>query len=212
MSPNPSANRCHAPCADSVAPSVPAPEQTNVRAPVQTNVRARPAATCAAFAALSLLLAGCGYHVAGRATQIPAGVQTIAVPAFVNRTSDYRIEQRLTAAVVHEFLARTRYRVVARPESADAVLHGEVSSIEGSVMVFDATTGRATTVLVTVRLKVHLDDRSGRALYTNNNFLFREPYEISTDVPSFFQEEGPALDRMGRDFAMRLVSDILENF
>ena len=184
-------------------------------APVQTNVRARAtAATFAAFAVLSvaLLLAGCGYHVAGRATQIPAGVQTIAVPAFVNRTSDYRIEQRLTAAVVHEFLARTRYRVVARPESADAVLHGEVSSIESTVVVFDTNTGRATTVLVTVRLKVHLDDRSGRALYTNNNFLFREPYEISTDVPSFFQEEGPALDRMSRDFAMRLVSDILENF
>jgi outer membrane lipopolysaccharide assembly protein LptE/RlpB len=183
-------------------------------APVQTNVRARATATFAAFALLSvaLLLDGCGYHVAGRATQIPAGVQTIAVPAFVNRTSDYRIEQRLTAAVVHEFLARTRYRVVARPESADAVLHGEVSSIESTVVVFDTNTGRATTVLVTVRLKVHLDDRSGRALYTNNNFLFREPYEISTDVPSFFQEEGPALDRMGRDFAMRLVSDILENF
>ena len=207
MSPNPSANRCHAPWAGGVAPSV--------SAPVQTNVRARAtAATFAAFAVLSvaLLLAGCGYHVAGRATQIPAGVQTIAVPAFVNRTSDYRIEQRLTAAVVHEFLARTRYRIVARPESADAVLHGEVSSIESTVVVFDTNTGRATTVLVTVRLKVHLDDRSGRALYTNNNFLFREPYEISTDVPSFFQEEGPALDRMSRDFAMRLVSDILENF
>ena len=175
---------------------------------------ARRAATCAALASLSafLLLAGCGYHVAGRATQIPAGVRTIAVPVFVNRTSNYRIEQRLTDAVVHEFLARTRYRVVARPESADAVLHGEVSSIESTVMVFDTSTGRATTVLVTVKLKVHLDDRAGHALFSNDNFLFREPYEISTDVPSFFQEEGPALDRMSRDFAMRLVSDILENF
>jgi outer membrane lipopolysaccharide assembly protein LptE/RlpB len=198
LSPNPSANRCHA------------------RFPANEPARepARPAATCAALVSLAalLLLAGCGYHVAGRATQIPAGVQTIAVPAFVNRTSDYRIEQRLTDAVEHEFLARTRYRIVARPESADAVLHGEVSSIESTVMVFDTSTGRATTMLVTVKLKVHLDDRAGRALYTNDNFLFREPYEISTDVPSFFQEEGPALDRMSRDFAMRLVSDILENF
>ena len=198
MSPNPSAARCHARFPTNEPPREPP----------------RPAATCAALASLValLVLAGCGYHVAGRATQIPAGVQTIAVPVFVNRTSDYRIEQRLTDAVVHEFLARTRYRIVARPESADAVLHGEVSSIESTVMVFDTTTGRATTMLVTVKLKVHLDDRTGRALYTNDNFLFREPYEISTDVPSFFQEEGPALDRMSRDFAMRLVSDILENF
>lgn len=182
----------------------------DARRPPLTNHRVP--STRAALAALSLLLAGCGYHVAGRATRIPAAVQTIAVPTFVNRTSNYRIEQRLTAAVEHEFLAGTRYHIVPRADSADAVLHGEVSSVESSVVVFDTTTGRATTVLVTVKLKVHLDDRSGHALYTNDNFLFREPYEISTDVPSFFQEEGPALDRMARDFAMRLVSDVLENF
>jgi outer membrane lipopolysaccharide assembly protein LptE/RlpB len=161
----------------------------------------------------SPFLAGCGYRVVGRTTELAPGVQTIAVPAFVNRTSDYRIEQRLTEAVVHELLARTKYRVVAKPEGADAVLRGDVSSVEGSVVVFDSATGRATTLLVTVKLKVHLDDRaSGKTLYNNDNFLFREPYEISTDVPSFFQEEGPALDRMARDFAMRLVSDILESF
>jgi hypothetical protein len=32
------------------------------------------------------------------------------------------------------------------------------------------------------------------------------------DIPSFFQEEGPALDRMSRDFASQLVSDVIENF
>jgi hypothetical protein len=32
------------------------------------------------------------------------------------------------------------------------------------------------------------------------------------DIPSFFQEEGPALGRMSRDFASQLVSDVLENF
>jgi outer membrane lipopolysaccharide assembly protein LptE/RlpB len=163
--------------------------------------------------AASIFLTGCGYRVVGRSTESLPGIQTIAVPAFVNRTSNYRIEQRLTEAVVHELLARTKYRVVARPEAADAVMRGEVTSIEGSVVVFDSATGRATTLLVTVKLKVHLDDRAtGKSLYSNDNFLFREPYEISTDVPSFFQEEGPALDRMARDFAMRLVSDILENF
>jgi hypothetical protein len=49
-------------------------------------------------------------------------------------------------------------------------------------------------------------------LYQNDNYVFRQPYEISTDVTSFFQEEGPALDRMSQDFASRLVADILENF
>ena len=67
-------------------------------------------------------------------------------------------------------------------------------------------------MLVTVSLRVALQDSAGKILYQNNSFVFRQPYEISIDIPSFFQEEGPALDRMSRDFAAQLVSDVLENF
>ena len=65
---------------------------------------------------------------------------------------------------------------------------------------------------MTVQLRVDLRDRAGKSLYQNNAFVFREPYEISENVASFFQEEGPTLDRMSRDFAAHVVSDILDNF
>jgi hypothetical protein len=140
-------------------------------------------------------------------------VQTIAIEVFANHTANYRIEQRLTEAVVHEFLARTKYRIVTNPEAADAVLTGDVTKIESSALVFDSSTGRATTVLVTVNMKATLKDRAtGNTLYDNDNFVFREPYEVSTDVGVFFQQEGPSLDRMSRDFASQLVSTILEKF
>ena len=175
--------------------------------------------------AWNFLLAACGYHVAGRGSRLPADLQTIAVPALENRTARYRIEQRLTEAVVHELLARTAYRVVANPAAADAVLRGEISSIESIPLAFDATatvdpvTGkpttlsRATTMLITVRLKVRLEERANhRVLFQNDNYLFREQYEISTKVASFFDESDPALDRMARDFAAKLVAAVLENF
>jgi outer membrane lipopolysaccharide assembly protein LptE/RlpB len=159
------------------------------------------------------VLSGCGYHVAGRGSRLPAGVKTIAVPALENRTARYRIEQRLTGAVIREFLARTSYRVVADPAAADAVLRGEITGLESSAVVFDTTTGRATTLLVTVRAQVRLEEReTHNVLYHNDNFLFREPYQISTDVASFFEEQDPALERMARDFASKLVAAILENF
>src|SRR5206468_3124722 len=73
--------------------------------------------------------------------------------------------------------------------------------------------GCASTVLVTVSVSIRLDDSTtGNVLYRNDNVVFREPYEISTDVSSFFEEEGPALDRMARDFAARVVAGLLENF
>jgi hypothetical protein len=166
---------------------------------------------------LALMLAwplgGCGYRVAGRANTLPATVRTIAVPALENRTSTYRIEQRLTSAVVHELLVSTRYRVVSNPEDADAILRGVVVNVAGGAVVFDQATGRATTILVTVTLQARLEDRSsGSVLYRNDNFVFREPYEISTDVPSFFEESGPAMDRVSRDFARRLVAEMRESF
>jgi outer membrane lipopolysaccharide assembly protein LptE/RlpB len=167
--------------------------------------------------AVALVLAfgvsACGYHVAGRGNALPVEWKTIAVPALGNKTTTYRIEQRLTAAVVREMLARTHYRIVADEKQADAVLRGDVTSIETSALLFDTATNRATAMLVTVRMSVRLVDLgSQKTVYENKDFLFREEYEISTDIPSFFEEQGPALDRLSRDFAGALVSALLENF
>lgn len=137
----------------------------------------------------------------------------MAIPAFKNRTSTYRLEQRLTQSVVREMISRTRYHVVPDPKDADAVLQGEVTSLQATPMLFDQTTGRATLMLITMTLSVKLTDHaSGQLIYQNPHFQFRNEYEISTDIPSFFQEEGPALDRMSRDFAHSLVSAVLEKF
>lgn len=167
----------------------------------------------ASLAMGAALAGGCGYHVAGRATRLPASVKTIAVPWLENRTSRYRIEQRLTEAVVREFLSRTSYRVVSDAAGADAVLRGKVTSIESSALLFDTATGRATTMLITVRCQVLLEERETKGvLYRNDDFLFRNEYEISTDVNSFFEEQDPALNRLARDFANRLVSAVVEGF
>jgi outer membrane lipopolysaccharide assembly protein LptE/RlpB len=160
-----------------------------------------------------LAAAGCGYHVAGHASQLPSEWKDIAVPAFKNDTTRYRIEQRFTQAVIREFITRTKYRVVQDTQSADAVLHGEVLSIETSPVLFEATTGQVTTMLVTVHTKVELiDNRTEKPVYKNDDMVFRDEYQISTDVNSFFEEQDPALERMSRDLASHLVSNVLENF
>ena len=151
----------------------------------------------------SAMLTGCGYRVVGRSSSLPSGWKTIAVPAFVNRTTHYRIEQRFTAAVIREFLARTSYKIVQNQEAADGILHGELLTIETSPILFDATTGQVTTMLVTVHEKV---------IFKNDDLVFREEYQISGDVNSFFEEQNPALDRMSREFAARVVGDVVEGF
>src|SRR5690348_16380286 len=166
-----------------------------------------------ALIAAALSIPACGYHIAGKSDSLPKSIHVIAVPALENKTTSYRIEQRLTAATVHEFLTKTSYRVVPDPANGDAVLRGKVLSLEAVPLLFDTATGRATTMLVTMKCEVTFEEReTGKTLYHTDNFLFRNQYEISTDVKSFFEEQDPALDRLAQDFAARLVAAVTENF
>jgi outer membrane lipopolysaccharide assembly protein LptE/RlpB len=162
---------------------------------------------------LALALCGCGYKTAGKATQLPSSLHTIAVPAFVNQTQTYHIEQILTGAVVREFASRTHYRVINHEAAdADAVLRGTVITTELAPVTYDSRTGRASSGLVTVTMRVSLVDQHGKVLFENQNYQFREQYQISREISSFFDEESPALDRLSRDFARTLVSNILEAY
>jgi outer membrane lipopolysaccharide assembly protein LptE/RlpB len=165
------------------------------------------------LAAIAVAMCGCGYHTAGHATRIPASVRTIAVPVFVNQTQTYRIEQMLTRDVVREFVSRTHYQVANDAgQSSDAVLKGTVISAQASPLTYDAQTGRISSAVVTVSMKVSLVDHTGHTFFENPNYTFRQQYQVSREVTSFFEEETPALQRMSQDFARTLVADILEAF
>jgi outer membrane lipopolysaccharide assembly protein LptE/RlpB len=165
------------------------------------------------LACAAMVFVSCGYRTAGKATRIPASIQTIAIPAFVNQTQTYRIEQTMTAAVVREFISRTKYRVLnEESKEADATLKGFVVSTSLAPLTYDSQTGRASSALVTVNLKVTLTDKNGKVLYENPNYVFREQYQVSREISSFFEEESPAVERLSRDMARTLVADILENY
>jgi outer membrane lipopolysaccharide assembly protein LptE/RlpB len=160
---------------------------------------------CVSFAA-------CGYHTAGRANLLPSDLRTIAVPAFVNQTQTYKIEQTLTASVTQEFVTRTSYHIISDPKSADATLHGVVLSTYTTPLTYDTQTGRASSILVIVSMSVSLKDRQGRVLYQNPSYIFREQYQVAQELSSFFEEDSPAFQRLSKDFARTLVSNLLEAF
>ena len=165
--------------------------------------------------AVLLLLAGtgCGYHTGGQAVRLPTNLHTIYVPAFGNTTHTYGVEQTLTAAVVRELRSRTNYRVVSSNDgTADATLTGTVTSSGTAPLTYDSVTGRISSGLVTIAMSVSLVDRSGKTLWSNPSYLYREQYQVSTDTASFFEEEGPAVQRIARDFSHALVSDMLEAY
>ncbi len=162
---------------------------------------------------LSLTAPGCGYHRSGYNAKLPVNVKTVAVPGFTNSTRTYRIEQIVTAAVVQEFLTRTHYSITHdEGQNADAILRGAILNAVSAPATYDSKTGRAASVAVTVYARVTLTTRDGKVLYDNPSYVFRDQYQLTNDLSSFFEEDTPTMQRMSRDFARTLVSNILEDF
>jgi hypothetical protein len=160
-----------------------------------------------------LLASSCGYHSGGHGDLIPKTVHTIAIPAFTNVTTRYKLTDQLPEAIAREFISRTRYRIVSDTDSADAILDGAVLSYASFPTIFDPATGTASAVEVHVGLRLTLRERAtGKVLYSRPNYEIRERYEISIDPTAYFEESDSALARASRQTAQQVVSAILEAF
>ena len=152
--------------------------------------------------ALTSLLSGCGYHISGKSDVVPKSVQTIAVPAFNNLTVRYKFADRLTGAITREFIARTRYHIIADPTQVDAVLNGTILNFVAYPTIFDPATGRAAGVQIQANMQLSLVERAtNKVLFTRPSFEFRERYEASVDQAQYFEESEQALERLSRDVA-----------
>jgi outer membrane lipopolysaccharide assembly protein LptE/RlpB len=156
-------------------------------------------------------ISGCGYHTLGAATHLPPDVHTLSVPIFTTRTEAYHTEVTMTDAVIREFATRTRFRVTPSENAdADAVLHGTILKEAVAPLTYNSSTQESSSFLITMVVSVTLNGRDGRVLYENKNYVFRQQYQSTTDLPTFLQENPAAVERLSREFAHQLVADVLE--
>ncbi|KAA6460925.1 hypothetical protein DYQ86_11630 [Acidobacteria bacterium AB60] len=163
-------------------------------------------------AVLLLALSGCGYHTLGSAAHLPPDVRTLSIPVFSTRTEAYHTETVMTEAVIREFAARTRLRVtpVTTGES-DAVLHGAILQQTVAPLTYNTNTQQSSSYLITIVVSVTLTGHDGRVLYENKNYVFRQQYQSTTNLPTFLDESPAAEERLSREFARQLVADLLES-
>ena len=155
--------------------------------------------------------AGCGYHALGAATHLPPDARTLYVPVFATRSEAYHTEVVMTEAVIREFATRTRLRVT--PDSGadpDMVLHGTILQEAVAPLTYNTSTQQSSSFLITMVVSVTLNGRDGKVLYQNKNYVFRQQYQSTTDLPDYLDESPAAVARLSRDFARALVADVIE--
>jgi hypothetical protein len=169
------------------------------------------------LAVLCAFSGGCGYSLAGRGAFLPAHIQTIGVPTFVNQTSVFNLETQLTQKVRSEFIGRGKYKIVPDATNVDAVLTAEVISVTSTPAAFgNQQLASVYTLRMTARVELR-DERDKKVLWQNPSVTFSQDFPVQTataelNPAAFFGQDANALDRMTTDFARTIVSSILEAF
>jgi len=162
---------------------------------------------------LLLLLVGCGYHQVGSATHIPADVHTLSVPIFATHAQAYHTEAAFTEAVIRELNTRTKYHILnTESPSADATLRGTILTQTVTPLTYDANSGQTSSYLINITARVVLTAHDGTVLYRNDSIVYHEQYQSTQDLSGFIQEDNHAVNRVAKDFAQAIVSDMLESF
>jgi hypothetical protein len=79
-----------------------------------------------AFAAITIVASGCGYHFAASGSGLPAQAKTIYVQRFGNKTRETGINDEFMRFVADEIANRKRLELVENPSQADLILTGDI--------------------------------------------------------------------------------------
>jgi hypothetical protein len=87
-------------------------------------------------------------------------------------------------------------------------MSGEVLGYGSTPTVFNG--GRASQYAISVQMKVIVTDIStGKVLFRNDNWDFRDSFQLSQAAGDFVPEDPAALERLADRFASSLVASLL---
>jgi outer membrane lipopolysaccharide assembly protein LptE/RlpB len=159
-------------------------------------------------------LPGCGYHLVGLSSSLPAHLTKLHVAPLVNLTTRVELDQRLTEQITQEWVRRGRFQLVSQADQADAVLSGRITSANVTPVRFDSV-GRASEYQLTVTADIQLVDRTGEkpvVLWHDAQFSRNTSYQVDVNAANYFDRDVQAIDQLARDFSRSLVVTILEGF
>lgn len=159
---------------------------------------------------LSVVLwsAGCGYSLRGN---LPAHLQTIAVPVFQNMTPVPAVENFLTNAVLNAFTTNGRLRVTS-VDRADAILEGQITNYSLQSIAFDAAANvRQYRLTVTLNLRLR-DVRRNEVLFQRSGYSDRADFAVPSTVVETITASESALQQAATQIARSVVSFAVERF
>jgi len=177
-------------------------------------VRKKYAVLISTVIALVMASASCGYHLSGTGDLVPKGSGTISIPVFRNGTNEPYVDSEVTQAVIEEFIADGRLRVV-NLEEADLALRGKVARFDLQALSY-STDSYVQQYRVRLVVDVSLEDLKNRKILwqakgIESIFITDYPVAIG-DIRATKIAKQAAMQKASQDIAWTLRSRVLEGF
>lgn len=163
---------------------------------------------------LPLLLTSCSYHFTSIDGIVPQGAKTIAIPVFINTTTEPYVDVEVTKAVVEEFLTDGRLKVVSE-DAADLVLRGRVTRFDLTPQAYTADT-HVQSYNVGIGVSISIEDTKTQKLILKDavfSSVFTSSYAVTLgDISQTKIAKDAAMESACKNLASTLRSRVLEGF
>lgn len=153
---------------------------------------------------LTLLVAGCGYHVPGTSDSWVGGdARIVYVRLFENMTAEPYLDNYMTDALIEELSRSRLFELTENRDAAEVLIGGTVDDFQSDAVSYsssDRITDYRATMAVTVRLQ---NNGGGQVMWQDK---LRRSEDYSAAVNKNLQLEGERL--AARQVAKRLAEDI----
>lgn len=159
----------------------------------------------AILALAALLLNGCAGYQLG--SMLPAGIKTVHVPTFVNRTREPLIENETTQKTIQEIQRDGSLKIAAR-DAADSILQVTITDYSLASVRYDrqhSTQTRSYRVWITA--DVVLLDKAGKVIVDRPGVRGQTVFEVLGDLTS---SKLQALPAAATDLAHNIVETVVE--
>ncbi len=161
------------------------------------------------FLILSLSLWGCGYRFSGGGT-LPAGIKTVSISTFTNKTSMVGIENIITSDIIYEF-TRSNEVTLSSPQSADASVSGTVNLMRIDTVARRGS-NRSLERKVTVYVALILKDRNGKIIRNIKEISDNEIFEVTLDKIKTELNRKRAIKKLSPRLAEKIFNSLAEDF
>lgn len=156
-----------------------------------------------------MVIASCGYRFAGSGS-LPAGINSIFIEIFDNRTSETGAENVFTNDLIYEITRNSKVKITDK-HGADASISGVIKS-----MAVETISRREIYSALEKRVKVNVDitlTRSdGRILWAAKDLSANETFDILEDSLATEQNRRDAVSKLSKRLAEDIYNRMTDDF